>query len=183
MTPGGNAAVAPRPPRLHLSAVVGAGGGWSKAMLAPIGPGGHYNPGWADLRPAGVLHLAPEIGFIPRAGTMVSLQARLQFMGEGANLYGGPALVAAVLGRLSLVRELGSHLQVLPSVAMGLGRVRHRIGGASSRGGGPWLVGPGATLLLDIAGPMAAVVGVSTLIAYPDPAFNVDFSTGLAWRL
>jgi hypothetical protein len=195
----------PRRPFL-LTFALGSGYGWSKGTpevnaTDSVGRKLHRN----GFDPAALLHLAPEVGYRPTERLILSMQLRLQFVTGTTDVYRmpcpssclAPGFALAVLGRVGLSLPLGERAELLPSMAIGIGRVRHVFTienladcGASQRetcvdsvAGGPALLGPGVMFLYTLRRELSLVAGLSSLLGVPDTMVNFDLTAGLAWRL
>ena len=196
----------PRRPFL-LTFALGSGYGWSKGTpeVNATDAVGRKLSKAGGLDHAALLHLAPEVGYRPTERLILSLQLRLQFVTGTTDVYRmacpssclAPDFALAVLGRVGLSLPLGERAELIPSMAIGIGRVRHVFTienladcGASQRqscvdsvAGGPALLGPGVMFLYSLRRDLSLVAGLSSLLGLPDSMVNFDLTAGLAWRL
>jgi hypothetical protein len=155
----------------------------------------------AELAPARLLHLAPEIGMWFSRSLLLSLQLRLQFVTGTTDLivgdhhYHAAGRAAAAFARASWLWRRGHALQPLFSLALGVGEIRHVVAfdyydcGSDHHqhcidtvSAGPFLAGAGTGLLYALTETWALVAQLNAQLAAPRSTLNFDLNLGGAVR-
>ncbi len=149
----------------------------------------------AGFGPAGLVHLAPEVGYQLTPEIAVSLVGRNQFISGGGGEPAHPGQPAhwahAVMARGSYAVDLGA-VGVYGALQAGggsgfrfrfspdpvAGRPRH-----DTTRGGPVVFGPAAGLLYKLAGNFGLVAETSILIGVPDFGVMTDLTLGIQLNL
>ena len=153
-------------------------------------------------------HLAPQFGFFVTPKLILSAQLRLQYVSfvTGQNLtdvcgvgerYCEPSsLAVAAFGRVGWLTGDGP-VHFLGALAVGGGSVRHAMEFPADRrcgrngdlscvdtlSGGPFLIGPGMAVIVDLGATVGLFAGVDTLVGMPRFTLNFDFNVGATFKL
>lgn len=206
----------PVPPTVPAPASAAAPGLW---LVLAVGGGAGYHSGTPEMNPvdsqsppqsvhvsgfglARLIHLAPEIGFFPRERLVLSVQARLQFVGGtqevevGQRIYHPARLALAGLGKVTWFARKGRpRLRPFIVLEAGAGQIRHAVTTPASAqlsdcGDGPtckdtvmgglglWGAGAGVLWMLDRY--FAAYAALNVLVGLPNTMVNGDVNLGIA---
>ncbi|HEX3695330.1 MAG TPA: tetratricopeptide repeat protein [Polyangia bacterium] len=155
----------------------------------------------AELAPARLLHLAPELGIWLSRSLLLSLQLRLQFVTGTTDLivgdhhYHAAGRALAAFARASWLWRPWHALQPLFSLALGVGEIRHVVAfdyfdcGSDHHqrcidtvSAGPFLAGAGTGLLYTLTERWALLTQLNVQLAAPRSTLNFDLNLGAAVR-
>ncbi len=188
-------------------------------LVLALGSGGGYHSGAPEMNPvdtntppqgirvsgfglASVGHLAPEIGFFPRDGLVVSVQGRLQYVTGAQDVEIGPrtyrpaTLAIAGLAKLTwFPRAARTRLRPFLTAQAGAGQIRHSITTPASANltgcgpgptckdtvmGGLGLAGLGAGVTWMLDQNLAVYAAFNVLAGMPNFVINGDLNLGIA---
>jgi hypothetical protein len=192
-------------PQLWLVLALGGGGGYHSGTPEMNRVDTETPP--QDIHVSGVglarlAHLAPEIGYFPRERLVLSVQARLQYVGGTQDVvleqrtYRPARLALAGLGKLTWFPRRGEHtLRPFFNIEAGAGQIRHNVTTPASAAltgcgngstckdtvvGGLVLMGAGAGTLWMLDRGLAAYGAVNVLVGVPNAMVNADLNVGIA---
>jgi len=192
--------------RYFLGMMAGKGFGWASGngdtnADIPIDPAG--------LAGAGLVQIAPEVGYWLSSSLMLSLQLRYEYITGTTDIYETTqtqcpnkvchtANYAFAVFAKATWKYGEKHWHPFFSLAAGGGRIRHVVSFqrnlakmcgpnhdetcVDTIGAGPVLLGPGGGIMYDVTENISALLQVNSVLAFPDFSAHVDANIGVAYN-